>query len=216
MAKKDYTHIVLVVDGSYSMMRFRLPIIKGVNAFCADQLATGTATLSLMIFDLITEYTARMSPLADVKVLDAQAYHPKNQSVVLDAISTAVLDAQMDIEELEEEEKPESVIFLIVTDAIEQASSNFDRCDTELNISERWAKDDWAFVLISPNIDAVEIGNKIGIPKESTLSFVPNEPGALLAFNSASNCVLAYRQIKTENCIFTKDDKDKQEALRIH
>src|SRR5512138_1904469 len=124
--KSGYADINIVLDRSGSMESIRQATIAGFNKFLAEQKqAPGEATLTLAQFDDIYEVVHRAANLNSVEPLTEKTYAPRNTTALLDAIGKTINETGGRLAAMAEDERPERVIFVIITDGLENASQEF-------------------------------------------------------------------------------------------
>src|SRR5690606_21084328 len=78
-------------------------------------------------------------------------------------------------------ERPEKVIVAILTDGLENASRDYTYERVAGAIKGRQAED-WAFVFLAANQDAIAGAAKVGIQKQDAFGFVADAAGTGVAF----------------------------------
>ena len=127
MTTPQSTHITLILDRSGSMSDITDDIIGGVNSFFDKQRGLDLPTsVTLVQFDSRDpfEVLAENVTLDKVPQLTQDNYRPRASTPLLDAIGTGIhrLSAHLDMHT--PETKPDAVVFVIVTDGMENASSS--------------------------------------------------------------------------------------------
>lgn len=121
MTKPGYTHVSLVVDRSGSMQNMADESTRGIDALISEQLSEpGQFTVTLTQFDTQFETICRLANKNPNYILEA-----RGSTALLDAVGNEILSTGEDLSKLDESERPERVIFVIVTDGQENASSNY-------------------------------------------------------------------------------------------
>lgn len=214
MSKKDYTHIVLVIDRSASFKLIKADVIQGINGFLGTQsLLDGEATLTLVLFDNTVDFLTDNQPLGDVTILSPATYVPRNQTALLDAVGTAIVNCDANLKKLTEEELPEMIVFIVLSDGDDVASATFNKKQVEELVKKRYEAQGWEFLFLIGDPDGDEIADRMGALNQQVLSFQKTGPGLLLGLESLNRVVTDYRNLKIENCEFTVEDVQKQEAL---
>ena len=123
----DYTHIVVVLDRSGSMMGLKADTIGGFNNFLTKQQEVkGKGTLTMVHFADDQRFVEDMSPLENLKALSNETYDPSGPSTaLLDAIGRTINRVESTLNELDQ--KPDKVVFVIITDGLENSSREFNR-----------------------------------------------------------------------------------------
>jgi len=102
-------------------------VVGGFNSFLAEQRRQpGECRLTLVQFDDQYEVLYAGVPLADVRRLTARTYQPRGSTALLDAVGRTIDAAGRRFSELPEPTRPDRVLMVIVTDGLENASTDFD------------------------------------------------------------------------------------------
>jgi uncharacterized protein YegL len=192
--KKDYCHIVAIIDRSGSMGGLENEVIGGFNKFVSDQKeAPGTATLSLIQFDNEYEVNYEFIDIQNVPDLNGDTYIPRGMTAMYDAIGKAITSTGKKLSEMNENDRPDKVIILIQTDGMENASHEYNSQIIKNMIKEQEEKYSWSFVFLGANINAKVTASIIGINKKMSMTFAANSQGMTSAFNSVSENLTAVR-----------------------
>ncbi|MEN9692840.1 MAG: hypothetical protein RLZZ330_484 [Actinomycetota bacterium] len=158
MTKPGYTHVSLVVDRSGSMQNMAAESTNGINILIKDQFQeTGQFTVTLTQFDSAFETVCRLSNQAPSYVLE-----PRGSTALLDAVGNEITATGEDLAKMAEHDRPERVIFVIVTDGQENASSNYTLEQVRSLIKDQTEKYDWDFQFLGVN-DAAWQGADLGM-----------------------------------------------------
>jgi len=182
--------IYFVLDRSGSMYGSLDDTLGGFNAFIDRQREDNPdGTMSLVLFNhtLKTEYSAR--PVKDVRPLTARDYSPQGQTALLDAIGATIKTA----EQRPITEAGRSIMVVILTDGRENSSRTYTKAHVNDLIAAKI--DDWSFVFLGANQDAIGEAQNIGIPECSAMTF--DQGNTTQAFAGLSSAV--GRQISGES-----------------
>lgn len=171
--KPNYTHITLILDRSGSMADIRDDVIDGFNFFLKDQQAQpGEATLTFVQFDTEAPYEVLLSfrPLAEVKPLTKQGFKPRGGTPLLDALGRGLNDLDTQLAALPEAERPEQIVFAVLTDGLENSSREFTAKKIRSLIEERKAKE-WQFVFLSASLEALGESEELAFDRDSSALF---------------------------------------------
>lgn len=186
--KANYTHLILVLDESGSMAGLTKATIEGVNALVNNQESqAGVLTTALYTFN------TNVKEVADFKVLDATTYRPQGSTSLLDAVGTAITNEGKRLANKAEEERPDKVVVVIVTDGEENASLHFtlDQVKEQITLQKDTYK--WEFVFLGANIDAFAAGSMYGISINSTMQWQPDANSITVMYASVGNSLSNYR-----------------------
>lgn len=168
----NITEIVCVLDRSGSMSSILDDAIGGFNAFLKEQksISNSTAYLTVALFDDKYSLLHKHVNIQDVPEIDNNTYTPRGMTALNDAIGKTINQLTIRLMSLANEDKPNNIIVLILTDGHENASKEFTQADIKNLISEK-EKSDWQFIYLAANQDAFETSRLLGISKGNTLNF---------------------------------------------
>jgi hypothetical protein len=201
--------------------------IGGVNKFIAEQQAIpGEVAVSLHIFNTKCHTVYDFRPLKDVPSLSKQEYKTHGGTALLDAMGQTIDNLGVRLASLKEEERPSKVLFLIITDGEENASSltiedetvftlksgnkitKFADSKTRMKyplskikdmVSHQRDKYNWEFAFMGANIDAFADAGAMGVAKGSTLSYNATAAGTADLYSAVSKSVINYRNSGSTN-----------------
>ena len=200
MAKNGLTEILCVIDKSGSMASLTSDVIGGFNQFLADQKACpGEARLTLMLFDTSYNMKYKSEPIKNVKDLDNKSYTAGGCTALLDAIGRTVTESGTLFDSRSDDEKPEKVVCLIMTDGQENSSKEHTREAIKQMIERQKNEWGWEFVFIGANQDSFTEANSIGISAASTANFAATGQGVRAAYSGMSANLCDYRTSAKNN-----------------
>ena len=88
-----------------------------------------------------------------------------------DAVCTAIDTMGREFAAMPEEERPENVLCVIITDGYENASREFSAADVKKRIEHQLNVYHWEFLFLAANQDAFEAGETIGLSEEYCANF---------------------------------------------
>lgn len=189
--KKNLCEIVVILDESGSMESCKTDTISGVNLFLNNQKRiSGEANVTLVKFSDYYRIINDSIPLDQIVYLDENNYTPANTTALLDAIGRTINTIGKRLADTPEADRPEKVIFAIITDGYENASHEFSRKQIFDMVSLQKDKYRWEFIFLGANIDAW--GEEIGI----TLNVNVQKDDLERSFKGLSHHVLCYRMEK--------------------
>lgn len=159
--------IFFVLDRSGSMYSCLTDTLGGFNCFINSQKNDNeNGSISLYFFNNSYSTIYENKPMKEVEDLTAQSYHPSGGTALLDAIGATVVKASS-----QNFETPPTIV--ILTDGFENASTNYTKSHINDLIKLYTEKDNWNFVFLAANQDAIQVGSSLGIPEESAMTFAP-------------------------------------------
>jgi hypothetical protein len=208
MSNQNLTLIVFLLDRSGSMQSIKSDVIGGFDAFLTEQRAAdGDCRVTLAQFDNEYEVVYRSVPLSDVPPLEL---NPRNSTALLDSMGKLITDTAAEIDALTEDDKPGSVIVAIMTDGMENASSEWRRPDIKALVEQQTNQFAWEFLYMGADQDAVEVGKDLGVKAEQAITYGRGKSRE--AMIAASGNVRSYRNAKRVDAAapmpaFTEDQR---------
>ncbi len=197
--KKGLTHIIFVVDRSGSMSGIASDMISGYNTFIKQQKETASECfVSFYQFDDIYEAVFERRSLAEIQDLDGKTYVPRNMTALYDAMGKTINSYGKYLSDLAEDQRPERVLFVTITDGLNNASREFTHAQVADLIKQQTETYKWDFVFLGSNIDSWATGDSLNIKSSSTLQFANAAGSVASAFTSLSKGATMYRSAATK------------------
>jgi len=196
MSNPTPVHISIVLDRSGSMKRIAGDIVGGFNQFLRKQRETeGKAKVTFVQFDSDDPFELLIDgiPLREVTDLDPAAYQPRSLTPLYDAVGRMILriDGQVTSRRklgLSEEDQ----VVLIVTDGLENASTDFTRSRVFEMVSDRRQKG-WVFVFLGADQDVYAEGGKVGVAIGNRVSWEKSKAGSKKMWKDVAYSTSSYR-----------------------
>lgn len=186
MPKKDSVLIACVIDRSGSMQAILDDAVGGFNAFLKGQKedTNGECNMTLAMFD--NEYELRYDnvPVEDVREFTNASYCPRGSTALFDAVGKTINNVGASLDALPEEEKPEKVIFVILTDGQENSSIEFNIDTISTLIKQQQEEWNWEFIYLAADQEGFDAGVRMGF-QNSTRYDSQNTSGAYGVVNCA-------------------------------
>ncbi|OZM57378.1 hypothetical protein CIB95_07915 [Lottiidibacillus patelloidae] len=194
--KKTVTEIIFLLDRSGSMSGLESDTIGGFNSFISKQSKLdGETKVTTVLFDNEYEVLWNGVDAKEVK-LTKDDYYVRGSTALLDAIGKTILDVNQRIATLDENTKPDKVIFVITTDGEENASREFTYKKVEKLIKEKQEVNKWEFIFLGANIDVVKEAGSIGIDANNAYHFEASNEGLEMMYNKVCEEVSLKRKHK--------------------
>lgn len=205
--KKNYSDITLILDRSDSMRSISQETIIGFNEFVNKQKELPVeATFSLVQFDHEYELVHNGIPIESVPALDDKTFVPRGMTALLDAIGKTVDNIGNRLASLNEDQRPEKVVVVIITDGRENSSSQYSLSEINEKISHQRDFYNWEFLFLGANQDAIETAASVGIRRTSSLTFASTPQGTKSAFQSIGRTVEFYTSGAADFAEFNDSD----------
>lgn len=176
------------------MQTCRDETINGFNVFVREQKAQGgNADLTLVQFDSGGVDTTMDAVAIDSAIeLSTENYVPRASTPLLDALGTTIIRTGMRFSAMPEGERPEKVVFVIITDGCENASHEYSRATIKHLIEQQQKHYNWQFIYLGANQDAFAEAGSIGIHAQTVSNYAT--ASSVQAFASTGSNLRAYRE----------------------
>lgn len=206
--KKGFCCIAFVLDRSGSMQSMSSEAIGGFNSFVEDQKKVpGEAVLTLVQFDHEYATVFDWIDLKKVPKLDGQTYQPRGTTALRDAMGRTIIDIGKKLSSMPEDERPEQVIFVVLTDGMENASKDFTLEKLRSMVDTQEKTFSWKFLFLGANIDAFGEAGQLNIARASAMNYSGDSKGLKMAYAVSSRAVKSIRMgdSSVDLCDIAKD-----------
>lgn len=193
---KDLTEIIFLLDRSSSMAGLEQDTIGGYNSFLARQAGLeGETIVTTVLFDDKYEVLGSGINAKNVKLTESE-YLVRGTTALLDAVGKTIVDVGCRLAKMEEHQRPGKIIFVITTDGMENASTEF-TYEKVLNlIRHQQEKYSWEFIFMGANIDSAEEAGNLGIDEKHAYSFEASSLGVEKMYKMVTEAVSEARNRK--------------------
>ena len=174
--KPKDVELVFILDRSGSMGGLESDTIGGYNSMLSKQKKekTGKVSVTTVLFDDQYELLYNQVPIEKVSPMTEKEYYVRGSTALLDAIGKTVMQVKANQDKKEIKDK---VLFVIITDGMENASREYRVEQVKKLIEERKEKDNWEFLFLGANIDAIGAAKDIGIESSRAVRFKSDKKG---------------------------------------
>lgn len=203
--KNNYTDISILLDRSVSMQGMTDETIIGVNKFIdSNKELPGECTVTLVQFADYSQITYSARKIQEVVPLTNESYRA-------DGYSTALVDSMTDLinatgerlSDMPEDQRPDKVIFVTLTDGQENSSSRYTRASLRTKVVHQNKHYNWQFIYLGANQDAIAEAATYGIPAGKALTYAASPSGMLANFKATGNLT---RSLRSAVCTSDLDD----------
>lgn len=182
--KTGYTHIKVLLDRSGSMAAIKHDTEGGFAAFLSEQQAQqGQATIELTQFDTEHDVVYGPTPIAEVQPF---VLTPRGGTALLDAMGFGIVGLGEWLANLDEDLRPDNVVFVVITDGEENSSHEYVREQVLALVSEQRDVFDWTFLFLAANQDAIATGASMGFSAKTSMTYDNAGVGGTYSSLSAS------------------------------
>ncbi len=189
--KKGLSEIHVILDRSGSMRGSEADMEGGFQTFLdAQRKEPGECLASLYQFD--TEYET-VFERRDIREVAGLKLSPRGGTALHDALGHTIDRVGARLRETPEAERPENVIFIILTDGNENSSRSYTGPQVAEKVKRQKESYNWRFIFLGADHDAVCAGTSLGTDHGSTLQFSKSRKGINATFSNLTKGVNAYR-----------------------
>jgi len=200
MTDNDKTLIVAVLDRTGSMSQIKTDAEGAFAQFIDEQRRSQVEVgdrvdVSLYQFDWYMPDPVLQTVCENTPIADVQPYviDPRGSTPLHDAIGLSVHRVGDQLAALPEDERPGKVIFVFLTDGLENASHEYTR-DQVLELVKRQQEEySWEFIFLGVGIDAWAVGRGYGFKQENSIAVAATGEGVQTAYASASTSAVRMR-----------------------
>jgi hypothetical protein len=207
--ENNSTSIVFVMDASGSMETMGDEPIQGLNNFYIKQKESGAFTSTLVFFNENVTFHHKNVTGNDVPHLTNKDYNRGGMTALYDAIGKSI--------EYQKSIKTENVIFVILTDGLENASREYSK-ETISKMTKKMEKEhNWLFMYLGANQDSFAVSAGLGIHNSANYDYSPLGCSQIMRSISenVARCVSNDLKPKEMNSEFLKIKKDEKNNKRV-
>ena len=174
--------LIFVMDRSGSMSGSEDDTIGGFNSFIKRERAKNLNThVTTILFDDHYEVLYKRKPISEVGELTREEYWVRGCTALLDAIGKTIntLDKEID----------NKVLFIIMTDGMENSSHEFSKEQIRNLIDNH----KWEFLYIGADIDSYSEAGHLGIRKSRVANYKKSRQGFDEVFSSVEDATVHLR-----------------------
>lgn len=218
MTNPNYTAICLLIDRSGSMASIKEATEQTINSFIRDQAnADGERTIRIMTFDAPGSYWGKeISFLEEFcpsrpahEILEVFTLEPRGNTALLDAMGKTISIFGKELADMPEDQRPGHVILATMTDGIENSSQIYTWESLKEIIEHQKEKYSWDFIYLGANQDAIAVAGKMGINRDSALTYSATTRGV----HSSGTAVGAYVASSASGLVSRFTDEQRKDAL---
>lgn len=193
---KEITELVFVLDRSGSMETLTSETIGGFNSLINKQKAESNddeVYVTTILFDDKSEVLHDHKRIEDIPRLTENEYYARGCTALLDAVGNTIKKVSKNIKSMPLSQKTSKVLFVITTDGYENASTVFSKSKVKKLISKHQEKDNWTFLFLGANIDAISEADSIGIRKSGAIRPSASIAGVKSSFEAINDIAYCMR-----------------------
>lgn len=162
--KENYVHVTFVIDESGSMSGTESDVIGGFKKVVDEQRENkdGSCSISYYKFNGNVEEVFVGKDVNDVEYIDGK-YRPNGMTALFDGVGIAVDKTGKWLSDMNEEDRPEKVLVVVMTDGGENSSREYSSSRIKEMIKEQEEKYNWTFVYMGSDLTDAKDANSMGL-----------------------------------------------------
>lgn len=195
--KENLTELVFILDKSGSMSGLESDTIGGFNSMITkQQKEEGDVIVSTVLFNDRSSVVHDRVDITKIEKMTDKDYYVGGCTALLDAVGGAIHHIGK-LQKKEGEDRPSKTLFVITTDGLENASREYSAAEVKKMIKKKKEKNNWEFLFLGANIDAVKAAGNIGISADRAANYRCDEAGTALNYEVLAKAVSSIRRCKT-------------------
>ena len=207
--KPSRIELVMILDKSGSMHGLEADTIGGFNAMIEKEKKLGIdVRVTTVLFNDKMDRLYEHREIRSVRPLTERTYETGGTTALLDAVGDTILHME---QSGAADRQGTKVIVVIITDGMENASTEFTKAKVKELISDKQKKAGWDFIYLGANIDAAEEADAIGVRKANAVTY-KNTSSGVRANYDAVGVYVAERAAGDKESGAGKDHVEKDET----
>ena len=195
MPQNENLDIIFLIDRSGSMSGSEEDTIGGFNSYIKRERDKGFETkVTTVLFDDQYEILYKRKDIKEVENLTDKEYYVRGMTALYDAIGKTInlLDKEID----------NKVLFVIMTDGMENDSREY----SKQQITNLIESHNWEFIFIGADIDSYAEARNIGIKKSRVENYEKSKRGVGKLYDAIENVTYCMRgDVDLDNVNWKKD-----------
>jgi len=198
--RENLTELVFILDRSGSMSGLETDTIGGFNSMIRKQKKEeGEAYVTTVLFDDQFDLIHDRVKIGDMQDLTDKEYFVRGCTALLDAVGNAIEHISNIHKYAREEDRPAKTLFVITTDGLENASHKFSLKEVKKMIEKQKEKDNWEFLFLGANMDAVDVAGRMGISRDCAARYNCDSVGTSINYEVLDDAITQVRRCKSSN-----------------
>jgi len=186
--------LVFILDRSGSMAGLENDTIGGFNSLIEKQKTQeGECYVTTVLFDHMSETVHDRVKLSEIAPMTREQYYVRGSTALLDAVGSTINHISDIHKYIRKEDVPAKTLFVITTDGMENASRKYTADAVKKLVGQKKEMDNWEFLFLGANIDAVSAANNIGINADRAVRFNNDAVGTAKNYSAVADFACAMR-----------------------
>jgi len=204
--KNNKTELVFILDKSGSMSGLESDTIGGFNSMLKkQQKEEGEAIVTTVLFDNNYQVLHDRIDINAVNPISENEYFVEGSTALLDAVGKTINKIVNVQRNSTDDYRAEKVLFVIITDGMENASREYSYKKISKMIETEKIKYGWEFIFLGANIDAEKAAADIGIDADKAVNYHSDSIGTEFSYAAVEMAVDDIRKGKELNAKWRKN-----------
>lgn len=165
--KNNFIHVCFIIDESSSMYTSVNDVKEGFRKIIDEQRANENGTCAISIFRFATYVKPADFIMKDIDYVPNELpYNPSGCTAMYDGIGTAIDRIGEVLNDMNESQRPEKNLIVIMTDGEENSSHEYQPSKVREMIKHQEDKYNWTFLYIGTDISNTKDADRIGISRK--------------------------------------------------
>lgn len=192
--KSKNCELVFILDRSGSMSGLESDTIGGFNSMLKKQKKEqGDAAVTTVLFDDKYELLHDRINLEHINPITEKEYYVRGSTALLDAVGKTINKVHNVQKSTNDDAKADKVLFVIITDGLENASREYNHTKIKQMICDKKENNNWEFIFLGANIDAVSTAQAYGISSENAANYHADKKGTEITYAAVANAITQLR-----------------------
>lgn len=189
------TEIVFILDKSGSMSGLEEDTIGGYNSMLEkQQKEPGEAIVTTVLFNHRYKIIHYRTDIKEIKPITQKEYFTGGYTALLDAVGITISKIIDATRSTKKEYQADKVMFVIITDGMENSSSEYSYEQVRAMIERQKERYKWEFIFLGANIDAIATASRLGIGKDRAADYNADSMGVGISYGAVCKMVSDIRQ----------------------
>ncbi len=185
--KSNKDQLIFILDRSGSMAGLEEDTVGGFNSLLEKQKKLSSeAQVTTVLFDDKYELLHDKVNIKNVCPITCDQYFVRGSTALLDAMGKT-------INKIKNIKNCGKVLFVVITDGMENASREFSSEKIKKIVSTAKEKDGWEFIFLGANIDAVTTAKSYGISEDKAVNYHPDPQGVKAGYAAVCEAAVELR-----------------------
>jgi uncharacterized protein YegL len=206
--KKRTTELVFILDISGSMNGLEADSAGGFNRLLEEhKKIDGDVTVSTVFFNHRSHVFHNRIPIEEINPLHASNIRVHGTTALLDAIGRSIRKIRWTHNDKPKELRPDSTIFVVMTDGFENASYQFTYEDIKYTVNHMQELYGWEFIFLGADITTFSEASKMGFKSDRVARFEQGRDGTRRSYDAMAKATSEIRTRKnlSERTILSDD-----------